>query len=135
MSPKPQQQLLNSIGVLPIGKMIVRLNRLGMSNQDIARFTSLDLSMIQSMTNEQFVASDPANSNHRRIYSVYLKVKIKSNLKASPFMGSVKGADRLGISIDDYEDHYSELLELGEIEVVEETPEWSLKTLKKQIVK
>lgn len=56
--------------------------------------------------------------------NLYLKEQIKSYLRASPFMGINKGAERLGISRKVYEFNYNSLIKSGEVKFVIETPDW-----------
>lgn len=55
---------------------------------------------------------------------LYLREQVKSFLRASPYLGMKKGAQRIGISLKEYEATYNGLIRAGEVKFVIDTPDW-----------
>lgn len=71
--------------------------------------------------------------------NLYLREQIKSFLRASPFLGTKKGAQKIGIPSDEYKSVYDQLIGSGEVKFVTDIPDWGdsgeRKLLRKHIVK
>lgn len=71
--------------------------------------------------------------------NLYLREQIKSFLRAIPYLGAKKGAQRIGITQKEYRAVYDELVGSGEVTFVTDMPDWGgdgeKKPLRKHIVK
>ena len=68
--------------------------------------------------------SSASSAESLRLKQLYLREQVKSVFRNSPFIGVVKGAERLGIARKDFEFLYRALLSSGEISYSMEIPTW-----------
>lgn len=135
---KSLNQGTGEIGVISPGQMVRRLLAIGSDVAAIAsamEVTQQDVKVLATIG----APSDLFNPVHQRLFKFYVKAKVKSMLRRSPFMGADRACELLQIERETYQDSYQELVRSGEVAFEMAAPDWegaqTSTLLRKHIVK